>query len=249
MTGGGTEISKRSMKMKKAKLIALFALTMPLAAVATEQKINPLPKNGIHVVPLSSMDIPEAYKNEVIANAKEQREKGYVEKESQYGQFLLSLPKRAEQEIKSFKVSNNPGDSHLKADFSQIKLAFPFNGLSSINKKDVIGYAPIGGWNNGWTGIKVFFKQNKSICSYSYFDFAASHGAAQLNEESASKDINGKTTYIDVEGNYNTGFLYGVTWFGENSMHKMECANMMYDKSLTNKTINLAQHVDKEISS
>jgi hypothetical protein len=236
-------------------------LIIPLAAIAdvssNTQTITPfsdnshsvyLPKSGIHLVPLQLMSISEAQKEEVLARALEQKKKGFYETDSEYAKFLLETPARAPNEIKNFKA-NSDSDTHLKANFNEIKLAFPFEGLSSINKNNILGYAAIGGWHNGWTGIKVFFKHDKSVCSYSYFNLAASHGAAQLNEEYATKEVNGKISYIDIEGNKKSGMLYSVNWFEEKAMHQLECASVTYDKLLTNETIILARQLDKDMSS
>jgi hypothetical protein len=245
----------------KYKLAVLLGFVIPLVAIAdvssntetitpfsNSNQSVPLSKRGIQLVPLKLMSIPEAQKEEVLARALEQKEKGFYETDSEYAKFLLETPAHAANEIKSFKANNDPTDTHLKANFNEIKLAFSFKGLPSIKKNDIIGYAAIGGWHDGWTGIKVFFKQNKSVCSYSYFDLAASHGAAQLNQEYATKEVNGKISYIDIEGNRKSGMLYSVNWFEEKAVHQLDCANATYNKLFTDGTVALARQLDKDMS-
>lgn len=237
------------MMRKKVWFLCLmgFLFSFPVFSKQTGNIIA-LPKSGMQIVPLANMDIPDALKQEVIKRATEQKIMGYFKTESLYADFLLQLPTTAQAEIRQYENSTDPGDSHLKADYHKIRLAFLFRYPSSIRKDDIIGYAPIGGWHDGWTGIKIFFSHEKSVCSFSWFDLADTHGAAQLNQESVTHDVNGKISYIDIEGNNHSGFLYAVTWFDLGAMYKMECANKTYNAVLTKSTILLARKVDSFIS-
>ncbi|HJY22933.1 MAG TPA: hypothetical protein VJ279_08620 [Hanamia sp.] len=222
------------------KIAALIFL--PSITFATQ--IVPVPKSGVQIVALDQMDIPQEYKDELKKRVAEEKAKGFYETANTNGMMLLQTTKQAEFEKKSLKLTNDPLDTQLKTDYSQIKLVFPFKGLP-IDQANVVGYAPIGAWNNGWTGIKVFFKDEKSTCSYSYFDLGASHGAAQLNKEGLTYVVNKKPTSLDVEGNYNEGFLYTINWFGKASMSSLECANMEYKPEITKHVLELANKIDK----
>lgn len=230
---------------KKIKLTALL-LTLPLCAFAGND-IVPLATKGLQVIPLAKMDIPDSIKERIKDRIKQQNEKGYFETDSEYTRFLLNIKHNAPSEIRSFANNDDQTDTHLKKSISQIKLAFPYKGIKDIDSENVIGYAAIGSWQDGWTGIKEFFSDNKmGICSYSLFNMELMHGAMQLNTETTRYDVNNKPTSIDVEGNQHSGFHYSIRWFDNKYNHDLECANMKYDKKISEEMIYLANKIDKQ---
>jgi hypothetical protein len=221
--------------IKKIRFTVSIILFIPLLAMANAMTITPFP------------DLPQSMKDEEKTREAEQKRNGFYKTESTSAKFLLDIPKRAPAEIEKFKLDNNPGDTHLKASASQIKLAFPFPSLAAIKNKKIIGYAAMGSWKNGWTGIKVFFRENNSVCSYSYDYKSGTEFVAPLNQDIVKNIINGKMSYIDIEGNYNNGMLYTISWFDKKVWHTLDCANKIYDKELTKSFVALACELDRDL--
>lgn len=237
------------MKMKKLLVALLFA---PFIAHAD----GFLPSQEVTVSPMREMNIPESLKHELMKRKAEEKSKGFYEKENRYAKELLNIPHTASKEIAEFKSNNNPYDTHLKSKLSQVKIAFPFK-FTTIKDEDKIGYAVGGTYlkkspdNNvsqeGWTGIKVFFKAPKiGICSYSFFDLKLSHGKVELSAETTEQIVDKKESSKTVEGTPSTGFLYSVDWYTKDTMQMLECANKVYDKEIIDKVIALANKIDKQ---
>jgi|GEM_PF-1801034 len=238
---------------KKILVLALFA---PLIAMAASDKI-PFPKNGVQVVSFEQMDIPESFKQDFYKRQKEMKEKGYIQSDSTYARDLFKTREEAPQEIKQFKSESNPYSGHYKANLSDIKLSFPFKELSIIKKEDILGYVPAGGYvkdknivkpyKEGWTGIGIFFNNGpKEVCVYTFFNLIASKGAVQMGKENTTYAVNHKPSYSAIEGNYNTGFVYSVTWNDKIGEHEVECADMLFDKEIMTKTLALANKIDSD---
>lgn len=194
------------------------------------------------------MNLPNEFKKEISSNLMQQRTKGYKTSNDEFINFLLKLPERAPAEIVEFKNNKNVGDTHLKSNFTEIKLAFKFKKITAIKQENIIGYAPIGSYlqkgkkDLGWSGIRVFFKDPMlGVCSYSFMKIQA----VQLVKEGIKYQVNKKPSNYMVEGNYNIGFLYSLSWYTDNSMSTLECANVSLDRSNENKIISLADKIDQ----
>lgn len=222
------------------KIIASCILVAPLIALSDEAPF-PSTMKGIQIVPLLKQQIPVEMKQEIIAKRNEENNKGYRETNAENVQFLLNIKRIATQELKAASV-NDVYDTHLKSNFSSIKLAFPFKGISVIENKDVIGYAAIGSYKEGWTGIREFFS-NPTLgnCAYSYMGIKA----VQLAEETTEYLVNKKPSNKVIEGNLNLGFLYTLNWYTNDSMHTLECANKSFNSEIMSKMIKLANIIDK----
>lgn len=46
-------------------------------------------------------------------------------------------------------------------------------------------------------------------------------------------------------GNYNSGFIYNVTWYGDGTMNELDCANKKLDHSILDEVVKLANSIDK----
>jgi hypothetical protein len=215
--------------MKKSLLIAF--LILPVMAYGEELSET---SKGFHIVKSS---------NEKTA----QTQKTYIETTTRdkYMQFFLNLNKTAPAEIKSFKNSNDLYDTHLKSSVSEIKLSIPFNKLTPINDSEIIGYAAIGSYNNGWTGIRTFFtRSDLGVCSYSFEKFIAI--SAEKNK--ISYVVNKKPSFSVIEGNYKVGFIYTLSWDDDKKDsvfdHKLECVNKNMNSEIMTKMIALANQID-----
>jgi hypothetical protein len=205
--------------IKKIRYIVSINLIIPLLAMANVMTITP-------------GDLPQSYKDQEKAREAEQKRNGFYKTESKFAKFLLNRPDSAPAEIEKYQFDTNPGDSHLKASMSQIKLAVPRPNLDAIKNNKIIGYAAAGGWKNGWTGMVVFFQANNSVCDYSFQNIVS-----VTNDE--------KMFPVDIEGN-STGMLYSITWFDKRVMRTLECANKIYDKELAKSFAALARELDRD---
>jgi hypothetical protein len=136
-------------------------------------------------------------------------------------------------------------DTHIKASYKEIKLAFPYKEIPMQEGSTIIGYAAIGEWHDGWTGINVFFEnKDLGICSYELNNMAISHGAVNISEDVARYDINKMPNTLLVEGSTKSGFLYRINFFDSQFSKSLECAKTKFDKSTTNKLIGFAKVLD-----
>ena len=69
-----------------------------------------------------------------------------------------------------------------------------------------------------------------------------------MDKSVVTNEINQKPTTKLVEGNKQDGFLYRVSWFLEKPdgviANDLECANMKFDKNITDKLVQLARKID-----
>lgn len=243
--------------MKLKFYLAIFWLSFPLISSAQSvddfnsdpSKELPKPVSGIHVVPDSDLTMTESMRKEATFKLKQQNKNGYVESDSPYPRQLLTTKYRAASEIKENKGNKDPYDTHLKENISEIKLAFSYNGIPFVKPSNVIAFAAIGGYKDGWTGVKEFFTDpNLGTCTLSLYNIALGHGGARLGKSTVKYVVNNKPTTISVEGSINSGFMYRVSWFDNTFIHDLECANMNFDKKITITMIDHAKLIDKSIA-
>lgn len=195
------------------------------------------------VVPALSYSFSYPQGIEIVPNKEFSSFKG--SSHTEYAKKLLNI------EVKnnySRKFYNDPNDTHMKKDLYPIKLNFKFDGIKSIDQKSVIGFAPMGQYKNGWTGITEYFKDKElGVCTYSINPIIY----VRISDAIASHEINDKITSIKVKGNNNDGYLYTVNWYEDKGPDnvidsEIECANMLYDENILKNIIALARKVDKE---
>lgn len=233
----------------KKKLLPLL-LCLPLASFAKFTTLYPF-----EIISDKQMNVPESVKKDIDAKIEQEKNLGYIESDEDYPRDLLSNRTTAKAEIEQFKNNTNPYDSHLKGSLSDIKLAFPFKGISSVKKEDILGYSVAGGYikdkdkPNGWTGVGVLFNNGpKEVCNYVFFNLSISHGAAQLSKENTTYSVNNKPSSFYIKGSYNTGFIYLIEWFDKIGMNRLECADMIFDKGIMKNTIALANKIDESLN-
>jgi hypothetical protein len=236
------------MKKKLALLLLLPAISFadinePSSAMDLTKL--PQPNAGIKVISRSKMDFTPAENQSAINELNQFKLKGYVEQESTYPRQLLSMKYKASMQIKENASNKDPYDTHMKGSPADIKLAFPFKGFLNSNDFNAIGYAAIGSWKNGWTGIKVFF-ENKTLgtCAYSLNNMTLNHGSVYISGDSARYDINKKPNILTVKGTVNSGFIYDIGWYDKTFSKELECANMNYDPKITKKLVEVAKNIE-----
>lgn len=233
--------------MNKKLQLAILLITFPTISLANTDLV-PLPLSGFQIIPLARSSMPDSFKKDLVTRVEEEKIKGYHEEETTYPKYFLSLKNESIKEIRNFKGID---DTHLKAEFSEIKLAFPFKGIPPITKENIIGYAAIGSYitetnHTGWTGIKAFFTDGSiGTCAYSFFNLRLSHGGIQFFNEITRYLINNKPSSMTAKGSNKSGFVYTIDWIDKNNLRELECATMIFDKEIMNKMIVLANKIDK----
>jgi hypothetical protein len=158
----------------------------------------------------------------------------YIEEPSSDAQSLLAM-----------RNKSNLDKAGLVKDLSNLKLAFPFQGLSFIKNEDVIGYTGYTGWDNGWLGISEFFTSEElGVCNFTRYNMKLSHGGVKLVENEMDFLINNKPTDHSVRGNDATGFLYDVTWYDPTYIQGLQCALERFDPEAMDRMISLAIQID-----
>lgn len=206
------------------------------------------PDSGIKVVPHSQINQLEQFKAREIDVANQMQAKGYVFKDEPYIKRLLSIGKMTKEEVHKSGQSD-PYGTGLTNDYSNIKLAFKFNGFNNIKDIDVIAYTPVGG-NVGvrWTGISAFFNaKNIGTCQLSLYNIKLSHGGALLDESHTTYGVNKKPTVSIVEGSPKGGFMYSLSWYDNTFVHDLVCASLTFDKNKNGKLIDIAKTLDKSL--
>lgn len=223
------------------KKLFFLLILIPLMANAETPLISsneqiPLPTKGFKIVDMG-------FKNKRMLTASGYRE---TNSEDQTIRFFLQLKDNAQQQINEYKGTTNVGDTHLKGSLAEVKLSIPFKKLDGVSNNEIIGYAPIGSYDeNGWTGIRIFFeKAPMGICSFSFERFIG----INADPSQVKYLINNKPSFTTIDGNYNTGFIYRVSWDDDNKTSvddsKLECVNRNLDKGIIDKMVALGITID-----
>lgn len=208
----------------------------------------PRPGSGIQIVPYAQMAISKDKKFD-IKTFEADKKLGYIRKKSEDAIELIKTKnnKYYPGTKATFEKNSDPYDTRLKASLSQLKLAFPFDGISFIKKEDVIGYAVAGGWENGWTGVAEYFNDPIiGICDYVKNNARLNQSAARLIKEYITYDINAKPTLVSAQGEDKGGYSYKVEWFDEEYYHTLTCASKNFSKEYTVHAVDLAKRIDSE---
>lgn len=223
-------------------VLLLGALSIKVFADDAFYTANPASaQNGIIIVPLSQMNSSK----EALDYLRQQKTQGYAFKESNEPREIIKERKNYLNEIND--NSADPADTHMKSSLSKVKLAFKFKTIPFIKP---IGYAVGGTYikDSGWTAISTYFNENDlGACKFKLNNMKLSQGAVRIPQETVRYDINKKVTNVFVEGSTNSGFIYNVDWHDPTFNYFLECANMSFDKDITNRMIELAKKIDKSI--
>jgi hypothetical protein len=196
-------------------------------------------QKGIIIVPAKKMSMSP----DLLSNLNEQKEKGYLYKESNDAIEMIRDSKN--HYASELNNVSDVRDTHMKSNLQNIQLAFDFKPTSLINAQ---GYAVGGNYidGKGWTAISTFFNDEQiGACRYKINNMALTGGAVRIAAEAVRYDINGKVTDIFVEGSPKSGFMYYVMWNDNDHNYSLECANMKYEKNIQSKMISLAKSLDK----
>lgn len=243
------------------KLITAFAL-LPVISFATnmdamnlemnkqlEKAGLPTPGSGVQVVPNGQIKMQSWQKEQFNADTQERLKKGYVERSSVRAYELMHITEQIKRTGMSDTLSTNEGDSGLHKSASEILFSYTYLGVPDSEIVELYGVAPAGAFlhspQKGWTGAVSFFKTDFADCAYTEKNILPGQGAVRVEEASASYDVNGKVTTIEIEGSSSTGYLYDISWFDTNFYRQLECATKDYSPTHLQSVIELAKKIDK----
>jgi len=215
---------------------------------ALKKKGLPVPETGVQLISQENMNFKDWQREKFSEERQELKSKGYISKNSDRAYELMHIQAKIKK-MKPFETKMFKGnETHMRKKAEDIPFAYTFLGVPKQEMSEFYGIAPAGTYvktpQSGWTGAVEFFKTTFAHCAYTENNMLAAHGAAQVAEEEAQDDVNGKVTLIDVEGNKSSGFLYRVNWFDNNFNRNLECATKEFSNDIRNQTIELAKKID-----
>ena len=192
--------------------------------------------------------LPTELKDSLKSIKKQIKTKGYYESDNEYAKFLINLENENSTNLLPTFMDEN-GENDFIKDPNKLKLAVQKKFPSYIMKKEILGTTPIGSWiknKNGWSGYKLFFKQNKlTTCAFSYFNLSMSNGHVMpSNNDNEKEYIGEKESSSEVSGNEKSGYIYSVMWFTSDEVKVLDCAQSEFTKNEINSVKKLAELID-----
>lgn len=237
--------------MKKACLILAIISSCAQADIWENRVKNHLasegfnPDGGVTIVSNRQLAVPDTIKQKWKRQQEEQKNKGYYSIETTRAKELMEMHKTVSFEYNASAKDSRPESSHLRQKIDEIKMAYTFEPVPRSEVTYLLGFAAVGGYDNGWNGVVEFFNKNGvGSCAYTENNIKLSHGTEKIDEDIVRYDINGKITTLDVHGTDNSGFLYTVHWVDDDYFHDLECASSKYSSETTHAVIALAKRVD-----
>lgn len=233
------------------KILLSAACLLPMMSLAsTKQTASPFPyaKNGINIMPLADMKLPDEMNKQMLVTTKTTATTGYIDT-TQTDQDVISLfalQKDSQNELRQFDADNNPLDTHLKSSLSKLELSFNFTEIPGIEKNNVIGFAVTGGYvkEKGWDGVVEFaLIPTLGVCSFTTYKIES----VILDKESLEYLVNKKPSNKNIAGNRNTGFLYTLNWYNPDRLMTFQCANKMLNPKNMSQMIDIANQIDPQI--
>ncbi len=230
--------------MNKKILVGL--MLVPMISLAQDAPFDPSLR-GIQIVPLEKINMPPEIKQKMKMNLSINKNNDYENTDdNDAAKFLINIKEHANNQFANASkyAKYGDGDTSMKHSLQEIKLAIPFKPIKGVNEKDIIGYAAGNSFveGKGWTGISVFFSNEKlGNCSYQYTKILS----VMLAKEDVAYLVNKKPGGKSIKGNQYTGFKYNITWYDNDAAHELDCANKEYNPKLLSMMIVLANVIDK----
>lgn len=240
--------------MKKTIILLSIIPTVSFSSEINQQQMEVLKKAGLPT-PEARLEIvhndnskKSSRQQGFLADSKEMKRLGYINRTSDRASEILNFKKNERSIPKGKSIVMKPTDTDLRKKAGDIVFAYSYVGTPSSEIVEHYGYAPVGMYTTegqkGWTGAVEFYKTSFGSCAYTEKNMLAANGAARLDENEATHDVNGKITFIDIEGNESSGFLYRVHWYDDIFNRDLECATMEFSEATKQATIELAKKID-----
>ena len=227
------------MKFKKVVLISM--LIVPIHAFAQNSNVV----DGVTVVSASEMTSDNALKKRDNLELTQMKTQGYFKTEYNNAHYLQNVKSLAPAEIKKYANSKDVYDTHLKQSISEIKLAFPYDGIHGVSPDKIIGFAATGTVvKGGWTGVKEVFEDEKlGVCSLDIESRQNVKMQIRINAERVLYTANNNPTTVQVQGDPKFGFRYSVFWISKKYKSDLDCVSKDYDPNLSDKMIVYADYI------
>jgi hypothetical protein len=147
-------------------------------------------------------------------------------------------------------LESDPDFKNLRSAPPELSLSFPFDGISTVDEKHLLGFAPSGSLEEGhWTGVTAYFNDDHfGTCRLVIFDMLSINGQSIYDSNYTTYDINGKPTISNAEGNDDSGFIYLASWTGKRYEKMLECANKKpFDKQVLQGLVAYAKKIDNDL--
>ncbi|HWW39647.1 hypothetical protein [Pedobacter sp.] len=212
----------------------------------------PEPHSGVHIRPMSKMNISKQGLQAFQARQSAIKKTGYVKEYNTYALTLQNIQHAADEDYKESATDTTLHNTHLVRTFNELELAYKGQDIPLSLVKSSIGYSPAGMFMDndkykGWSAWGLFFvSQNDLTCTYDESNVEISGGSANVAKEIVSHNINGKITTIVTSGNNASGFIVDAQWFDKRFRNQLRCRIETYDKSLVDSVIAMAKDIDKK---
>lgn len=211
----------------------------------------PTPEARLEVLPTDN-NLSALKKRGFMLEQKEMQKNGFVNRTSDRASEIIGIKKSLQRQFANKPMITRQHDTEIRKQADEIVFAYSYGGVPKSSVTEHYGFAPTGTFveneNRGWTGGGEFFKTSFATCAYTEKNMLAANGSARVFEDEATRDVNGKITFIDIEGNESSGFLYRVHWFDDIFNRDLECATMKFSESVKNSTVELAKLIDSSNS-
>lgn len=215
-----------------------------IAPYAARPNGLPKPGQGIVVKPLKVLD-PAGYAR--YESLKQSLASPVTEySDSHDAEDLIHTVELGDVDFTKYDSNSDPEDTEIKKSLGQLNLVFEYKDLSRLSGVKTSGYAVNGiHTSKGWNGVSQFFKHaNLGHCVYERTNYDVAKGAIYLPKERTSKAVNKKITMIYHYGNPKDGYSYTVSWYEDNFMNEIRCANKISSTKLASEIIKFAKTVD-----
>ncbi len=207
------------------------------------------PFSGAHVIPLNKLSIDKSKQSIIRKNIESLKSKGYLERFDVNAKNLNGIEAIAEDDFKGTDGAIIADEStHMRHYLSDLKMAYVYGGVpvNLINKS--IGYAPESTYTSkGWAGVVQFFipQSINAKCAFHEIDIRITGSSTLIPEETVSKIIPDKISFMNVSGNLESGYIYTIEWWDTSFRRSLECGLPDYSDDNRNALIKLAQDINK----
>ena len=212
----------------------------------------PLPHSGVHIRPMSTMNISKQGLQDFHSRQAAIKKTGYVKEYSTYALTLKNIQHAADEDYKASANDKSPESTHLVKAFNELTLAYKAQDIPASIVKTSIGYSPAGTFMThdkykGWNAWGMFFVSiNDLTCTFDENNVELSGSSANIAKEIVTRDVNDKITTVVTSGDNASGFIVDVQWFDKRFREQLRCRLSTYDKSLVDSIIDMAKEIDRK---
>lgn len=204
-----------------------------------------LPVPGDDVVIKSISKMPRI-KMKFFKGEKQRKKFGFIKDSSTKAQYLSEIKFTAKKQFLNTHDMRNPAYTGLRKSVSDLKMAYNFVGVPSLDIKELVGFSPLNNMSEkGWVGAsQIFVSKNVGTCSFSETNIKLSKSSIIIAKEELAEPINGKYSTVEVYQDKIHGYVYEVAWYDNQFFRTLECQDNKFDESIKANVIALANRID-----